>query len=113
MPKDTVLRCLILEVIEGKNAPRVIDTIEDGENYVLVLEWAFIPGRESEGEMPKKTVALPKTLFQVIKSHTLPYELLLPEPLNISALNFRDVEVDEDEVWAEPDNLFTPRPNDQ
>ncbi len=44
MPKDNVLRTWAIIKQNGKQEHHLIDTIQQGENYILVLEWGSWPG---------------------------------------------------------------------
>jgi hypothetical protein len=110
--RDDVLRCLVPINRGGKSEIQVIDTVEDGDSYLLVFEWFTFPGRQSEGEHPKRTIRLHKDHFQTAQTLNARYELLLKKPLDFDQIEFTDVDTTEDEIRIDPNNLFTPRPND-
>lgn len=110
MPKDNVLRTLVNGTLDGKLAPRIVDTIANGDHYTLVLEWAFLPG--VEGEYPKRAIILPKAYFQVETGTDFGFELKLLRAINFDALVWKDVPITEEEVWGHPENLSYPRPNE-
>ncbi len=88
-----------------------VDAIDDGEHYTLVFEWARYPGKE--GEYPKRTLSLPKSVFQQSQSLSSGYELFLTTPVDLTTIKFEDVDADEDQIWTRPQDLFQPRPQDE
>jgi hypothetical protein len=110
--RDDVLRCCVAINRGGKGEVRIVDTVEDGDSYLLVFEWMTFPGKEDQGEHPKRTIRIKKDQFQVSQDLKSGFELVLKTPLDFDKIQFIDVDTTEEEIRSNPDNLFAPRPND-
>lgn len=110
--RDNVLRTFVAINKEGKGEIQIVDTVDDGDSYLLVFEWMTFPGKEDQGEHPKRTIRIRKEHFQVSQNVNSGFELLLKPPLDMDRIQFTDVDTTEDEIRSDPDNLFRPRPDD-
>jgi hypothetical protein len=112
MPKDAVLRALVVATINGKTGPYILDAFDSGDSYGLVLEWTAKDGKE--GEWPNRAIGVPKRFFEVIANPDSPYELKCLRSIDFDdLLSGERTEVDADEIWKNPDDLFYPRPKDE
>lgn len=111
MAKDNILRCAIHCTFEGEQCWRLIDAFEQGECYVLVLNWWGKPGEETES--PGKQVGIKKPNFELISDPNTPYELRCLHSVNFDEMVFTDVTLDAEKVWRSGHNLFYPRPDDE
>ena len=111
MPKDTVLRALVSGKINGQNGAFIVDAFERDDTYGLVIEWSAKHG--SEGEFPNQAIGVPKRFFEVITSPESPYELKCLCTIDFDdLLSGEKTEMDANEIWRKPDDLFYPRPKD-
>jgi hypothetical protein len=111
-PKDSVLRCLVHSTINKETGWHIVDAFERGDTYGLVLQWTALQGKE--GEFPNRSIGVQKDCFEVVTDPASPYELRC-----IYSIDFDDLlsgerqELDANEIWRKPDNLFYPRPNEE
>ena len=112
MPKDTVLRALVVGTLNGKSGQFIIDAFESGDAYGLVVEWVSKQGKD--GEFPISSLGVPKQFFEVVTDPTLQYELKCLRTIDFDdLLSGERTELNANEIWKKPDDLFYPRPKDE
>ena len=109
--RDSVFRTSTVIKENGKAHERIVDTIEDGDCYVLVLAWATMEGRM--GAVPRKTVYIQKDHFSVLSDPSAPHELLLPYVIDIDAVEFDENGTVRETDWSDVNNVFIPTPRDE
>lgn len=71
MSSDRVLKCLIPVRLDGVTMDQILDAVQDGDAYLVVLQW----GETLEGHRPRKYVAINTREFQVIDDLSCDHEL--------------------------------------
>jgi hypothetical protein len=110
MAEDRVLRCLVYATIDGDEGWKIIDCFEQGDCYIMVLNWWGKPGEQTES--PGKQAGVKKPNFEAISDPNAPYELRCLHRINFDKFTFTDVSRDANEIWRSGHNLFYPRPED-
>lgn len=89
MLDDSVLRCLVPVRFQGEINEQVFEAIREGENYLVVLEWAT--SDEGEGRVPKQCVLIPATEFHIEPDPLMHYELVSSTGIDLDAASTTDV----------------------
>jgi hypothetical protein len=107
--KDDVLRCATFIKDAAGTTGRIVETIDAGTHYTLVFEWVRPEGKD--GWFASKTVSLPKSQFIQAQGLGTGFELLLQQPLDLTQIQFRDVDMSTSDI---PDGeLRHARPHDE
>lgn len=109
MPKDTVLRALVVGTIDGKKGSWIIDAFERDDCYALVKQWAT--DIHEKGDYPTQYLGIPKKFFEIISDPNSPYELKCLRGIDFDKLLPRD-RTEIDAASIDSDDLFYPRPED-
>jgi len=112
MPQDSVLRTRVVFPKDGEMMVAIVDTIPDGDDYILVFEWATFVGQEALGEFPKRSARVAKRGFRTAPDSETNYDLEWQTEEDLSAIQFEDVFPSVEEVAENPKNFFLRRPED-
>lgn len=102
-PSDSVLRCLVAVKHQGEVSEQIIDAVQDGENYLLVLEW----GTQDEspaGVSPRQYVVVPATEIELVKDQRQNHEII-----SRIGIDFDDATISDTKMVVK--RLFQPPPD--
>jgi len=88
MMEDSILRCLVEVKLDGIFMPQILDTVPDGEFYMIVLEWGELNGAR---RAPRQYVRLGRSEFHVDDSISGGYELVCETGIDLDGASTSDL----------------------